>query len=325
MNSRIVSWTLIVAAAFVIPFFAADAPQKTQAPDPTAAATHATQLAESGHCEQALPLLTKSAARLADTDLKKTVGLDGVKCAMAMNRMDAAVDFIRILQRGFPKDPQVLYVATHVYSELSIHASQELLYSAPASYQVHQLNAEALEAQGRWDDAAAEYNQVLQRNPQLAGMHYRLGRIILSKPKTATSNDEARREFQAELEIDPHNAGAEYVLGELARQDNNFAEAVDHFGRAAKFDGRFADAFIGLGRSLIAAGRISEAVAPLETAVKLAPQDAAAHYHLGVAYQRTGRKDDAEKEFAIRKQIAEQNRQLGDDVHAGIEGQQPEP
>ena len=325
MHSWIVSRTFIAAALFAFPLFAADAPPKTQAADIAAAAGHATQLAESGRCDQALPLLTKSAARLPDTDLKKTVGLDGVKCAMTMNRMDAAVDFIRMLQRGFPKDPQVLYVATHVYSDLSIRASQELLYAAPASYQVHELNAEALEAQGRWDDAAAEYNQVLQRNPQLAGMHYRLGRIILSKTRTATSNDEARREFKAELEIDPGNAGAEYVLGELARQDNNFPEALEHFGRATRLDGRFADAFIGLGRSLIAAGRIGEAVAPLETAVKLAPQNDTAHYHLGVAYQRTGRKDDAEKEFAIRKQISEQNRHLADDVHSGIVGQQPEP
>src|ERR1700678_3702898 len=140
MISKIVLWTFIAAAVFAYSLFAADTPQKTPAPDPTAVASHATQLAESGHCDQALPLLTKSAARMADTDLKKTVGLDGVKCAMAMNRMDAAVDFVRMLQRGFPKDPQVLYVATHVYSELSIHASQELLYSAPASYQVHELN-----------------------------------------------------------------------------------------------------------------------------------------------------------------------------------------
>jgi tetratricopeptide (TPR) repeat protein len=329
MNSRIVSWTFVAAPAFAfagaLAVLAADAPPKVQAPD-TTAASHGTQLAESGNCDQALPLLTKSAARLGDTDLKKTVGLDGVKCAMTMNRMDVAVDFIRMLQRGFPKDPQVLYVATHVYSDLSVRASQELLHAAPGSYQVHELNAEALEAQGRWDDAAAEYRQVLQRDPRLAGMHYRLGRIILSKPMTATSSAEARREFQAELEIDPKNAGAEYVLGELARQDNNFPEALEHFGRAAKLDGQFADAFIGLGRSLIAAGRIAEALAPLETAVKLAPQNSAAHYHLGVAYQRTGRKDDAKKELAICRHIADQNRQLADDLHTGIVGaQQPEP
>jgi len=313
----------IAAAFFAWIGFAADAPHKTPAPDASATARRGTQLAESGHCDQALPLLTKSAGRLTDNDLKKTVGLDGIKCAMTMNQMDAAGDFVRILQHDFPKDPQVLYVATHVYSDLSIRASQTLLYTAPGSYQVHQLNAEALEMQGKWDDAAVEYNQVLKQNPKLPGMHYRLGRIILSKPPTATSNEEARHESQAELEIDPSNAGAEYVLGELARQDNNFPEAIEHFGRSAKLDSTFADAWLGLGRSLISAGKIAEALAPLETAVKLQPRNATAHYHLGVVYQRTGRKEDAAREFALRKEISDQNRQSADDVHNGIVGPQP--
>jgi len=305
---------------------AADATHKGAAPDASANARRGTQLAEDGHCDQALTLLTKSLGRLTPGDLEKTVGFDGIKCAMAMNQMEAAADFVRMLQRDFPKDPQVLYVATHVYSDLSIRASQTLLYSAPGSYQVHQLNAEALEAQGKWDDAATEYQQVLKQDPKLKGMHYRLGRIILSKQPTATSSEEARREFQAELEIDPSNAGAEYVLGELARQARNYPESIEHFARATKLDRTFADAFIGLGRSLVADGKVADALAPLETAVKLQPRNAAAHYHLGVVYQRTGRKDDAAKEFAIRKEISEQNRQLADQVHSGIVGpQEPEP
>jgi tetratricopeptide (TPR) repeat protein len=329
MRSLGMSRTWIAAASFpwaAWAAWAADAPHKPPAADASATALRGTQLAEGGHCDQALALLTKSAPRLAAHDLEKTVGLDGIKCAMTMNQMDAAADFVRILQRDFPKDPQVLYVATHVYSDLSIRASRALMYSAPGSYQVHQLNAEALEAQGRWDDAAAEYRQVLQQDPKLPGMHYRLGRIILSKPPTGTSSAEAIHEFQAELEIDPSNAGAEYVLGELARQDRNYPDAIEHFGRATKLDRTFADAYIGLGRSLVAGGNVAEALAPLEAAVKLQPQNAAAHYHLGVVYQRTGRKEDAAKEFALRKEISDRDRQMADDVHAGIVGpQEPEP
>jgi tetratricopeptide (TPR) repeat protein len=311
---------------FVLVAFAADPPRKVPVPDAAAAARRGIQLAKTGHCDQALPLLARSAPRLADKDLKKTAGFDGIRCAMGMNQMDAALDFVRMLNGDFPRDPEVLYVSTHVFSDLSIRASQELLYTAPSSYQVHELNAEALETQGKWDDAAAEYRQVLKQNPRLPGIHYRLGRILLSKPRTASTVEEARHEFATELQIDPTNPGAEYVLGELARQDNNFPEAIAHFQKAAKLDSTFADAYIGLGRSLIAAGRVPEAVAPLETAVKLAPQNDAAHYHLGVAYQRTGHKQEAAREFAMRKQISDQKRELGDAVHAGIVGpQQAEP
>src|SRR5262245_33697819 len=130
-------------------------------------------LAESGQCREALPRL-KKAGRGSDAQLKRAVGLAGVRCSMSAGQPEEAIDFIRRLTRDFPHDPEVLYLSAHVYSDLSIRASQELLFKAPSSYQVRLLNAEALETQGRWDDAASEYRQVLAKNPNLPGIHYRL-------------------------------------------------------------------------------------------------------------------------------------------------------
>ena len=114
-------------------------------------------------------------------------GNAGVRCAMLLNQTDDALDFLRTLRRDFPRDPAVQFLSAHVFSDLSIRASQDLLFTNPAAYQVHQLNAEALEAQSRWDDAMFEYRAVLEKNPKLPGIHYRIGRLILSKPKTPTS------------------------------------------------------------------------------------------------------------------------------------------
>jgi Flp pilus assembly protein TadD len=111
--------------------------------------------------------------------------------------------------------------------------------------------------------------------------------------------------LQKELEIDPGNAGAEYVLGELARQDQDFPEAVRHFSKATQLNPKFADAYLGLGMSLLTEKNYADAVAPLETAVKLEPGNPAAHYGLGTAYSRTGRKEDAQREFALQQQAAE--------------------
>src|SRR5438309_1725880 len=113
-------------------------------------------------------------------------------------------------------------------------------------------NAEPLELKGKWDAAAKEYKLVLEQNPRLPGIHFLLGRLLLSKPDPAPSAaEEAKREFQQELEIDPSNAGAEYVLGELARQENQLPDAIAHFSRATKLDAGFGDAFLGLGAALI--------------------------------------------------------------------------
>ena len=113
--------------------------------------------------------------------------------------------------------------------------------------------------------------------------------------------------MQQEIEIDPNNAGAEYVLGELARQESQWPEAIAHFTRAAKLDAGFGDAYLGLGVSLISAKQFSEAIAPLETAVKLEPRNPAAHYNLAMAYNRTGRKQDADREFAVHRQMTQKD------------------
>jgi tetratricopeptide (TPR) repeat protein len=282
-------------------------------------------LAESGKCRDAIPILKNEVTLITDPDLLRATGLAGVRCSMNLNQPDLAVDFIRVLTRKFPEDPEVMYQAVHVYSDLSLRASQELLFKAPASYQVRLLNAEALETQDKWNEAASEYRTVLAQYPNLPGIHYRLGRLLLSLPEnsvTPTTRDEARKEFEEELKINPRNAGAEYVLGEIARQARDWPQAIDHFSKAVKLNPAFTDAFIGLGRSFIADRKFSEAVAPLEQAVKLQPQNPATHYHLAIAYSRVGRKEEAERESIAFRQTSEKARQMKQDIQVGILGPQ---
>ncbi len=281
-------------------------------------------LAETGRCPEALPYLRKAISRAAERDFKKRAEVDAVRCALALDRVDDADGFLRLLHRDFPRDPESLYVAAHAYSDLSIRASQQLAITAPNSAQAHELNAESLEVQGKWDEAAMEYRKVLEQDPDLPGIHYRLGRLLMSKPSAPTTIDEARHEFEAELKISPANAGAEYVLGELARQDNNWPEAIEHFSRAAQLDASFPEALIGLGRSLIGAGRAQEAVAPLEAAVKLQPENPDPHYQLALAYRLAGRRDDALREFAVRQQLIDKMH-AAEKEHAGAAKESPQP
>jgi len=266
-------------------------------------------LAKAGHCKEAIPFLKQEISlHTASKGLKREAGFVGVRCAMFADQPDAAIEFLRALNREFPHDPDVLYITVHTYSDLSTRASQELATTAPNSYQAHELNAESLELQGKWKDAEKEYKLVLQQNPRLPGIHFRLGRLLLSKPDPGpTVAEDAKKEFQQELEIDPNNAGSEYVLGELARQGQQWDEAIGHFSRAAKLDAGFGDAFLGLGASLMAAKKFSDAVSPLEVAVKLEPGNPAAHYNLAVAYTRSGRKQDGEKEFAVHRQMMQKS------------------
>ena len=293
--------------------------------DSSVVAERGAKLAETGHCAEAMPLLKKSFPQTSDKDLKLKIGFDAVRCAMTLNQADLAVDFLRLLNREFPHAPEVLYLTVHIYSDLSLRASQELADVAPSSSEARQLNAESLEVQGKWDEAAAEYRRILEYNPHAIGIHFRLGRLLLSKPDPdASMTDQAKEEFQQELEIDPTNAGAEYVLGELARQAQHIPEAIEHFTRATKLDASFGDAFLGLGMALVFNKQYSDAILPLETAVKLQPANPAGHYQLAIAYGQTGRKEDAKREAALQRETADRI-EAEKKKAAALQGQLPTP
>ncbi len=277
-------------------------------------------LAETGHCTEALPDLKQAAARLTDRMLQRRIGIDGMNCSMELDRQDDAIGFLQQLRHRFPKDAEVLYLSVHVFSDLSTRASQALLMADPGSYQVHELNAEALEAQGKWDEAESEYRKVLEMKPDLPGIHYLIGRLILTKPKTATTFEDAKKEFEAELKINPHNAGAEFVLGELALRTQDYTTAIEHFSKAIADDPNFADAKIELGRSLISTHQPEQAITPLESAVKLQPQNPSAHYLLAMAYRGAGRAQDAEKQLAEYQRATADAQQTNQEVRSGILG-----
>jgi tetratricopeptide (TPR) repeat protein len=274
------------------------------AADPSAAAENATKLADNNHCDRALPLLRKNLSQVKDKELRRKISVNGARCAMTLHQSEAALAFLSVLQREFPSDPDALYIAIHAYSDLSAAASQALATDAPSSYQAHELLAESYEAQGKWGAAEKEYRSIAAQNPNLPGIHFRIGRLLLSGPSPpASAVEEARREFTEELTIDPYNASAEYVLGELTRQGQSCEDAIPHFSKASKLDPQFSEAFLGLGVCYMAQKRYTDAVPALETAARLDPRNPKAHYQLGLAYTRAGRKEDGQREFAIHERL----------------------
>ena len=114
-------------------------------------------LAEIGRCKEALPLLKIAAQKRSDKNALRQAGVLGVRCALSLDQRGAVGEFLAILNREFPNDPEVLYISVHAYSDLSTRAAMVLAQTAPDSYQAHELNAESLEMQGKWDAAIAEF------------------------------------------------------------------------------------------------------------------------------------------------------------------------
>jgi tetratricopeptide (TPR) repeat protein len=300
-----------VAAAFLTCLCLCNSPNiaaqqlKTAAKVPTGLSPEkAVSLAEQGRCRESISSLKHVMIGTVGAETRKQAGVLGVRCSLAIDDRDSADEFIRLLYKQFSKDPDVLFVVVHAYSDLSTRTAQDLGRTAPDSFAAHKLNAEALEMQGKWEPAQLEYETMIKKDPNVRGIHFLLGRLLLSRPDAGPDIAErAKQEFLKEIQIDPTNAGAHYILGELARRDAKCDEAMPQFTQAMKLDPNFAEAQLGSGVCLVTMKKYEEAIPPLRSAERLMPENPEVHHALATALERSGHKDEAQKEFAIHESL----------------------
>lgn len=304
-KSRLV---LISLALFVCGTLGTRLTAQSKAPanaeSPTALAERGITLASRGHCKEALLILKSVISKVRnDKDLLHDAVMARAQCGMAVDDRAVVGESIVLLTREFPGDPKVLYIITRYYSELANRTAQELIQKSPSSPEAETLIAEAFQVQGKTDDAAAQYRKILEQNPNQQGIHYQLGRILLSKAQDPTVTEQAIKEFEAELKVNPTSPAAEFMLGDLAWRNQKADEAIQHFSRATQYDAGLSEAYLGLGMALNAAGKYTEAIAPLKKYTEMEPFDPAGYYQLATSYARTGNKPEADRLLALQKKM----------------------
>jgi tetratricopeptide (TPR) repeat protein len=279
-------------------------PKVASPPQSALSPEKALALAEQGLCRESIPALKRAMASQTPSAAKKEIGVVGVRCSLELDDRDSTLEFVRFLHRQFPQDPDVLFVIVHAYSDLSTRTAQDLGRTAPQSLAAHKLNAEALEMQGKWEPAQMEYEWMIQNEPNTPGIHFLLGRLLLSRPDAGPDvMERAKQEFLKEIQIDPNNAGAIYILGELDRRDQKWDEAISRYTEAVKLDPNLGEAYLGWGYCLVGLKKYEEAIRRLRTAERLMPANPEVHHSLGTALERSGHKEEAQKEFAIHESL----------------------
>jgi tetratricopeptide (TPR) repeat protein len=228
----------------------------------------------------------------------RVAGIALAQCRIAAKQFDAAGPVVAQLQKQYPSDPDVLYVAANYHMKAWNDAIYRMYQKAPSSYRVDQLSAEVFETQGKYTEAIAEYRKALGKNPQAINLHYKLGRALLQQSHDPAALEQARKEFEAELALNPADAVAEYQVAQILGTQGHKAEAATRYERAAKLRPDFPEALIAVAKLRSEAKRYDDAVALLERAVKLQPRGEIAHYNLMMAYRNAGRTADAQREKA---------------------------
>jgi len=174
--------------------------------------------AELGRCTEAINILTSAFEHPADSETGRLSGLHLLRCYSQLKQPDKALVAGETLLARYQDDAEILYQLSRLHAERSSDLMSALLRSAPDSAWMHYANAQVQESLDRPDAAAQEYRHALEKDPRIAGVHYKLGRLILRQSRTPTSLENARREFEQELALAPSNADAEYEIGEICRE-----------------------------------------------------------------------------------------------------------
>jgi tetratricopeptide (TPR) repeat protein len=260
----------------------------------------AMSLAELGQLSDAVSGLEKG-FRTGNPQMKRMCGLQLERAYSGLKRDNKAVEVALEMEKLYPNDPEVQYHDGKIFGNFAYVTMQKLWQAAPDSVWKHQAEAEALESQGSFEAAIGQYREVLARDPQRPGIHYRLGRILLARSqKTGAPEgaDAATKEFEQEIQLDPTNANAAYELAEIDRNAGRFDDAQKYFELALQGHPDFEEAHLGFAAALISAHKPELALPHLQKAISLNHDNEVAWWRMSQVERLLGDAEGQKKALA---------------------------
>ena len=156
---------------------------------------------------------------------------------------------------------------------------RKALAARPDSITARLFLADALQAQGKFDESVHENRQVLYLEPDNYEAHNNLGIVFGRQGLT----EEALKEFRLSLAIKPDQAMTHYRISRILMQSHRLPEAVEELTQTLRLDPASADAHNDLGASLVQLGDYKKAVEQFSEAVRINPAYAGARRNLELA------------------------------------------
>ena len=251
-------------------------------------------LARAGDNEGALPLLRKAA------QLQPKAYEGHFLLGSALNRMGEFAEAQKELEEasrlGGENEPQVFYqlarawgglgnaaerkAALAKFSELTKKEKDDAELQKKAAVLIDE--ARELLRTGDLEKAAARLELAREAKPGDATLLFRLAGLNFDLQR----NDLAREYIQAAISISPATWLYHYLLGLVEQSANHMADAKASLEVAARLQPTEAPVFHSLGQVLLSLEERDAAIAAFETAVKLAPDNAAFRKDLDLSKRR---------------------------------------
>ena len=210
-----------------------------------------------------------------------------------------------------PKDASILFSLAYANARAGdVDRAAELLRRSEADPAQAGLIQGLIEyRRGRFPEAKTLFQSVLARKPDSVPALTALGRLELLDHNDA----EAIGLLERALRLNPADAESTYQLGVLYDRNGRTAEGVQLLRRAITLRANYPDPHYHLGRIAYERKDYQGALAELELARRLLPDQEAIRLLLGRTYQAVGRAAEAKAEFAevrrLKAAVIERDRQ----------------
>ena len=162
------------------------------------------------------------------------------------------------------------------------------------SAEADMLVGEALDEMKDHEGAIREFRAAAAADPKEPNVHFGLGYLLWTRGQY----QEAAEEFQTEVENEPDHLQAMLYLADTRILLNQFDRALPLLEQIGRKDPNIPMQHLDLGIVYVELDRKEDAKTQFESAIKLAPTNVKAHYHLAQLYRSMGRMAEAKVEFA---------------------------
>lgn len=150
----------------------------------------------------------------------------------------------------------------------------------------------------RYSEAAREFERALEIDPKLHEARYQLAVAYFNERRYPDS----RREFERLVATGYRPEWLTYYLGRLDLLEGCLDKAIERL-ESLKRPQPLEDELYYLGSALMKKGEPQRALAPLQRQAEFNPRDFRAHQLLARAFAKTGRPDEAEREYAEAERL----------------------
>ncbi len=261
--------------------------------------------------------LEQSFPHVAEQKLKVEAGMELIELYYGRSELPKAAEVANVLRQVKPDDPDILYTAHRIYSELADETTLALAMVAPDSARMKQLTAHELARQAKDYTAIARYREAIAIDPKRSDLHFELAEM-LNGSSSESDKAAAEKEYRIALSLDPFDEKSVCRLGDAAVRQADSAGAEKYYNQALKMQPSDAEANLSLAKVLMGQHRSKEALPLLEKSLAIEPFNPSAHYRLSVLYRELGRSEDARREIAQFQKLKKMKASLADiyqDMH----------